>query len=85
MDDLFRLIEGFDFEADPGEAVLDLFLRVIVCQASLASIKEMTLRHISEISIKPLEEIEFEYQSLFDGLKHDLIAKFVAQYGKLSP
>ncbi len=83
MDDIFKLIEGFDFEADPGEAVLDLFLRVIVCQASIASLKELNLKYLSEMTIKPVEEIDLEYQSVFDELKHDLIAKFVSQYGKL--
>jgi hypothetical protein len=84
MEDIFRLIEGFDFEADPGEAVLDLFLRVIVCQASVASLKEISFKYLSEVTMKPVEEIDQEYQSVFDELKHELIAKFVSQYGKLS-
>lgn len=84
MDDIFKIIEGFDFEADPGEAVLDLFLRVIVCQASIASLKEMTIKHLSDVTIKPVADLESEYETVFEGLKHDLIAKFVAQYGKLS-
>ena len=84
MEDIFRLLEGFDFEADPGEAVLDLFLRVIVCQASIASLKEISLKYMSEVALKPVEELDQEYQSVFDELKHELIAKFVSQYGKLS-
>jgi hypothetical protein len=84
MNDILELLDGFDFEADPGEAVLDLFIRVIACQATLASLKELTLNNLSSYTSKPQEELENEFQDIFSEIKNELLARFVSKYGKIS-
>ncbi|MFO7444956.1 MAG: hypothetical protein R6W90_01260 [Ignavibacteriaceae bacterium] len=84
MKEIIELLEGFDFEADPGEAVLDLFIRVIACQATIASLKEMTLNNLSLYTNKSSEKLESEFQGIFDEIKNDLLVNFISKYGKVS-
>lgn len=84
MNDIFDLLDGFDFEADPGEAVLDLFIRVMSCQATLASLKIITLNNLSEYTQKSTDELEDEFQDIFGEMKNELLAKFIGKYGKIS-
>lgn len=84
MNDIIDMLDGFDFEADPGEAVLDLFVRVMACQATLASLKEITLNNLSEYTHKSTDDLENEFQDIFGEMKNELLAKFIGKYGKIS-
>lgn len=83
MNEIIEILEGFDFEADPGEAVLDLFVRVMACQATLASLKEITINNIATYTGKSTEILELEFQNVFGELKNDLLVNFISKYGKV--
>jgi hypothetical protein len=84
MNDILELLDGFDFEADPGEAILDLFVRVMACQATLASLKVITLNNLAEYTNKSTDELDDEFKDIFSDMKNELLVKFISKYGKLS-
>ncbi len=84
MKEIIAFLDGFDFEADPGEAILDLFIRVIACQATISSLKEITINNLSIYTNKSPEMLEDEYQNIYEDNKNDLLVNFISKYGKVS-
>ena len=84
MKEIIEFLDGFDFEADPGEAVLDLFIRIIACQATIASLKEITINNLSVYINKSRDLLEDEFLNVYEDNKNDLLANFISKYGKIS-
>ena len=81
MSELNNVFENFDFQAEPSEAVFDLFSRVITDQATVSSLREMIFKHLSECSGKSEDELLKEYENIYSKKMHELLTEFVSKYG----
>ena len=85
MPELKEILENFNFQAEPGKAVFDLFARVISLQATVASLKDLVFENLKIGTNKNEEELLSEFENFYSDHRRKLLTDFISKYGKIKP
>lgn len=83
MPEFKKILDNFNFQAEPSKAVFDLFSRVISLQATVASLKDLVFENLKHCSGKDDEELLKEFEDFYSDHRHELLTDFISKYGKI--
>ncbi len=79
-----EFLKNFQYKVDATKAIFDLCSRTISIQASLSSLKDLVFENLKECTEKNEEELLKEYETFYNGHRHEILTDFMVKHGQLN-